>query len=63
MASHEKDFRLEGMPVEEYTRFWRYFMEPVADYGNVSVYRVRDKPLDVPRNPGRIPGLNDGDPL
>jgi hypothetical protein len=48
MSKKEKDFRLEGMPLSEYDRFWKYFMEPVADFGNACVFRSLVRPSTTP---------------
>jgi len=43
MSKVERDFKLEGMPLPEYKRFWGTFLEPVLRGENVTVYRVRWK--------------------
>jgi len=59
MSGREKDFQLEGMPVTEYIRFWRFFMEPIAQYENTFAYRVFVKPRTVPVNLAQLPGLQE----
>jgi 4-amino-4-deoxy-L-arabinose transferase-like glycosyltransferase len=61
MSREEKDFNLEGMPVSEYIRFWRYFMEPVGIYENSFVYAVRFKPLSQPQRLELLPGFEGKD--
>jgi hypothetical protein len=61
MSAREKNYRLEGMPPEEYERFWRYFMDPIFKGENTTVFKVLERPLAIPRNPKTIPGINDGD--
>jgi hypothetical protein len=59
MSRGGKGFILEGMPEPEYVRFWRYYMDTIAEYDNVFVYRVRENPRAFPLNPSRIPGIQD----
>ncbi len=54
-----KDWKLEGIPEKEYLRFWMYFAEPVAQYDNSFVYRVRQKALDRPLLLQEVPGLQE----
>ncbi len=61
MSREEKDFNLEGMPVSEYVRFWRYFMDPVGIYENSFVYSVRDKPREEPQKIELLPGFEGKD--
>lgn len=66
MSRLEKDFNLEGMSVQEYRRFWQFFMEPVEMGGNTTVYEVRKAPLEKPRQLDQLPGLQEkglGQPL
>jgi len=69
MSKLEKDFKLEGMPVSEYTRFWRFFVDPVK-YENMSagyhenslVYLVRTTPRTDPiKMVITLPGLQEQD--
>ena len=55
----EKDFNLVGMPVSEYVRFWKYFMQPVGIYENSFVYEARITPLSVSEKLGLLPGLDE----
>jgi hypothetical protein len=57
MSREEKDFNLEGMPVSEYIRFWRYFMDPIGIYENSFVYAVRFKPRSQPQRLEQLPGF------
>ena len=57
MSREEKDYKLEGMPVAEYVRFWKYFMDPVGVYENSFVYAVRFKPRLVPLKIKFLPGF------
>ena len=61
MSHEEKDFNLEGMPVSEYVRFWRYFMDPVGIYENSFVYSVRFKPRLKPQKLELLPGFEGRD--
>ncbi|HTC19660.1 MAG TPA: hypothetical protein VK859_02360, partial [bacterium] len=61
MSRQEKDFNLEGMPVSEYARFWRYFMDPVGSYENSFVYEVRFKPRSEPQSLKPLPGFEGKD--
>jgi len=61
MSKVEKDFNLVGLPVSEYVRFWRYYMEPVGKYENSFVYGVLTVPLAVPRKLNQLPGLQEKD--
>jgi hypothetical protein len=58
MSKMEKDFKLEGMPLSEYDRFWKYFMEPAAEFGNAGIYRVLDRPRAV-QNTRPYPQFNE----
>jgi len=59
MSKLEKDFNLEGMPVQEYRRFWQLFMEPVEGGENTTVYEIRRMPLETPRQIDQLPGLQE----
>ena len=54
-----KNYELEGMTEKEYLRFWRYFMEPVAEYENTFVYRVAQTPSAKPVALHEVPGLQE----
>ncbi len=57
MSHEEKDFKLEGMPVSEYVRFWKYFMDPVGIYENSFVFAVRLEPRLEPQKVELLPGF------
>jgi hypothetical protein len=59
MSHVEKDFSLEGMPIQEYVRFWQLFMEPEEKYKNSSIYEVRTTPMRTPRKLFQLPGLQE----
>jgi hypothetical protein len=54
-----KNYKLEGMTEKEYLRFWNCFMEPLAEYENTFVYRVRQTPLVKPVVLQEVPGLQE----
>lgn len=59
MSKMEKDFRLDKMPLGEYIRFWRFFMEPVFAADNCRVYRCLEKPAAVPWDLTCLPGVQE----
>ncbi len=59
MSRMERDFTLEGMPVQEYVRFWECFMEPVERGENSIVYKIRKTQLKKPRKLDQLPGLQE----
>ncbi|MGH7738684.1 MAG: hypothetical protein ACREL1_00925, partial [bacterium] len=59
MSRKEKDFKLSGMSVSEYSRFWRLYTEPIASFENSTVYQMRTRPLPQPRFLTDIPGLEE----
>jgi hypothetical protein len=59
MSRKEKDFHLNGIPADEYARFWEYYTEPIGVFENSSVYRIRATPLSVPRKLIDLPGLEE----
>lgn len=54
-----KNYKLEGMTEQEYLRFWRCFMQPVAEYENTFVYRVTQTPSAKPMGFHEVPGLQE----
>lgn len=54
-----KDWQLEGISEKEYLRFWSYFVEPISQYENSFVYRVRQTPLAKPLLLQEVPGLQE----
>jgi hypothetical protein len=61
MSREEKDFNLEGMPVSEYVKFWRYFMDPIGIYENSFVYSARFEPRLKPQKIEILPGFEGKD--
>lgn len=57
MSKMEKDFKLEGMPVLEYRRFFEYYVRPVAVFGNSMVCRIQPEPHHEPTVWQQVPGL------
>ena len=57
MAKLERDFNWVGLPMGEYDRFWRNYMEPVGSYENTMVYELKDKALERTLDLSRAPGL------
>jgi hypothetical protein len=54
-----KDYKLEGMSEKEYLRFWSRFMEPVAEYENTFVFKVRETALAKSLLLQEVPGLQE----
>ncbi len=61
MSKKEKDFHWSGMPIDEYTRFWEYYTEPIEIFENSSVYRILATPLPEPRKLTDLPGLEEAE--
>jgi tetratricopeptide (TPR) repeat protein len=59
MSAREKEFQLSGMSTTEYIRFWRFFMEPMAQNENTFAYRVLSKPRVFPVDLVELPGLQE----
>ncbi|HUO58909.1 MAG TPA: hypothetical protein VMV05_12100 [bacterium] len=62
MSKVEKDFKLEGMPIEEYKKFWKYYMEPKQILTNTCVYQVKNQPAERPYDISILPGLKERAP-
>lgn len=56
MYLKEKDFNLSGISELEYQRFWKYFMEPVFQGENTTLYKIRDTPSAIPAALSQLPG-------